>query len=541
MLFFAFAACKGGEGNGVPPGSGLRAVEIPDEWESNEASVVMRLTNAATSSPEVKRAVNAIFNDPEEPVDALDFLMRRPERDPATGEYLPVDTSLSTADLLAGSTLDQLEAYKQKIIDGDRVPYTREETVDTCGNEMIMAIASPHVLQNVFPQGPQSLDIWPDSCPDGADCQTAEFGSWDVGLGEMRFDGFVDMVVNVFPDLNEDPVKPGMWGHFSGFFLNSNNPGTPWISMFASVRRVQVNLLGLWQLDRSYVDPMGAREVFKFPHRARTLNQQDVFVFLEGYAKPEAYWDSEGFGATYPPPYGSGEASPILIDTTSTTGEAVSRQAGTDTTILKTLTDVFTYQIGTAVSCPTVRETAYIRSGPVEFFLCPDIEIGECMAREDMEEAACIYEAEPVFDPFNPFAQVVEFPRVEITAPGQTIVVPEDRLPTYLSAPVDSLSTTVQLTVTPDSVLYMYDPSHITAVQSSTGLPAALPAPIADTHCTESTVQRFDIGTAWAAGTYELTVDFGAGTGVIPDPDITSTGFVLWMYPTSIPTWSSSN
>jgi hypothetical protein len=158
-----------------------------------------------------------------------------------------------------------------------------------------------------------------------------------------------------------------------------------------------------------------------------------------------------------------------------------------------------------------------------------------------MEEAACIYEAEPPFDPFNPFVAPVEFPRVEITAPGQTVVLPEARLPTYLSAPVDSIANTlVQVTVTEDSVLYMYDPEHITnAVNATSNLPVTLPTPIANTHCPDSEVQRFDLGAAWGPGTYNLTVSYPDGDGVIEELDLT-TAYLLWMHFTSVPTWTSS-
>ncbi|MCB9677317.1 MAG: hypothetical protein H6737_19555 [Alphaproteobacteria bacterium] len=540
MLLSLFAACKGGSGSDLPPGSTIRQVEIPSEWQAADSAVVLRLTNSSTASTEVKRALNEIFNDPVNPIDGVDFLMRRPEKDD-NGDYLPVDTSLSTAELLAGSSLDQLEAYKQKILDGDRVPFAREEALDACGNELIMTVASPHVLQQVFPEGPQNLDVWPSSCPDGADCETASQGTWDVGMGEMRFDGMVDMVVNVFPDLAVEPPKPAAWGHFEAFFLTGNNPGTPWLSLFLSARRVQVNVLNLWQLDRTYVDPMGVREVFKFPHRSRTLTKSDVFVFFEGFEKTEAYWNSQGLGDSMLP-YGTLDGSPVLIDQTSATGEAVARAAGSDTMILSTLTDIFTYQVGLAVSCPTVRETAYLRNGPVEFFLCPDIDIGTCMAIEDMEEGACTLQEEQPFDPFNPFVPALEFSRVLITAPGQTVPMGEDRLPQYLSAPVASLSTSVELTVSADTVLYMLNPEHITAAVNATNqIAVQLPAASANTHCPDDTVQRFDIGAAWGAGTYRLTVDYTAGSGVEESTDLLgTTEYLLWMYPTSVPTWTST-
>ena len=100
VLLSLFAACKGGSGSDLPPGSTIRQVEIPSEWQAADSAVVLRLTNSSTASTEVKRALNEIFNDPVNPIDGVDFLMRRPEKDD-NGDYLPVDTSLSTAELLA--------------------------------------------------------------------------------------------------------------------------------------------------------------------------------------------------------------------------------------------------------------------------------------------------------------------------------------------------------------------------------------------------------------------------------------------------------
>jgi len=538
MLLLAFSACKGGGGGPTTVQPALGTIEIPTSWQSTDAAIVMRLTNSSTADTETKRALNQIFNDPNDPVDLADFLMRSPERDEA-GELVPVDTSLSQTELLGGSSIEQMEAYRQKLVDGDQLPFTREEAVDSCGNEQIMALASPHVMQQVFPQGPQNLDVWPASCPDGADCQTLDGGTWDVAFTELRFDGMVDMVINVFPGLEQDPAKPGVWGHISAFFLTDNNPGFPWLSLFANARRVQVNLLSVWQLDRTYVDPMGVREVYKFPHRARTMDPADVFVFIEPYRETEAYWNAQGLGPDQPTPYGATESAAVLIDQTSVIGEAVARQAGEDTAILSTLYDALTYQIATAVACPAVGDRRYIRQGPVEFFVCADTDIDTCIAQEDMEEIACVFEEEPVFDPFNPAQSQINFPRAEVTGPGDVTTVTENQLPTYVSSIV-AFEATLEITVTEDSVLYLYSDVPIgTITNTATNLPVELPAPIGNTHCTESTIRRYDLGTSWDPGTYRIAVDLAAAEGIVEETDlIGGSTFLYWMYYTSVPAWA---
>jgi hypothetical protein len=534
LLLLAMTACKGNSGNNSgPQGPPLQEIEIPEKWSSNEASVVLRLTNSGTASTETKRALNTIFNDPEGEIDPIDFLMRRPERDDA-GNLVAPDSSKPIPDLLAGTSIEQLEAYRQRIVDGSGAPFSREEAVDSCGNEIVMTTVSPHVMQEVF-SAPEDLPVWPASCPDGIDCNTAEAGAFDVGMTEVRFDGMVDMVVNVFPDLQVSPPQPGLWGHFNVFFPSTNNPGFPALSMFANIRRIQVNILGLWQLDRAYVDPMGVREVFRFPHRARTLTQGDVLVFAEPYEQTEEYWAASPYGVDNPVPVGSDLKAPLLLDVTSEVGAAVEPAITAESMLLDQLGKAFQYQIAAGVSCPTVEETAYLREGPVEFFLCPDIDIGTCIATEDMEEAACAFENEIPFDPFNPFAQPVTFPRIEITSPADQPNVPTGQLPVYLSSPVEGFEATVLLDVDEDSVLYMYNPERIvSAALNTTGLPVELPAPQGNSHCIDKPVQRFDIGSAWGPGTYELSVSFEAGADLLTDVDGNS---LVWLYYSSIPTW----
>lgn len=543
LLTLILASCGKDKSDGNNQPLLVGPLDIPSEWEARESAVVLRLTNASTTSTEVRRALNEMFNDPLDPVDAMDFVMRNPERDPATGALVPVDAGASPTELLGGSSLEQLTAYKAQVVDGGGQPFDRAQAVDACGNEMIAALLPPGALAEVF-GGASSLPIWPSSCPDDA-CETASFGIWDVALGEMRFDGMIDMVINVMPNVQTDPLTPGAWGHLSAFFLSNNNPGFLAAPLFANVRRAQVNLTGVWQLDRAYADPMGLREVYRFPHRTRTLDTADIFVYLEGYAKGDEYWRASGGPAVSALPFGFEQSAVAALDVTAPAGNEIASLTRYDEMVLQIFSDLVTYQLGAALACPNVSESAYFRQGPVEFFLCPDIDVPTCMAREDMEEAACTLQAETPFDPFNPFVPPIVFPRVEIVAPTTAVPLPADRLPHYLAYTAPTAQVEVELAVTPDSVLYLLSEQRALGAIGPNGQPIALPAPIVDTHCADDGVRRFNVGETWPAGTYRVQLDFTEGLPGAPDAlvfdalGLEGPRYLLWAYHTSVPAWSA--
>lgn len=532
-------SCKGGK-DGEGRGPALKPeLEIPEQWQSQEAAIVMRLTNATTTSTEVRRALNELANgDPLDPtdegVDPLHLLMRLPETDPATGELLEPDSSLSTGELLAGSSIDQAVAFRQKIIDGDGTHYAREEAVDACGNEMVMSVVSPHAIQKAIPAGANDQEFWSASCTDGLDCETVEPGSWDVALGEMRFDGMIDMVVNLFPNVQVDPVKPGAFGHLTGFFLTDNNPGFAAAPLIANMRRVQINMTGVWELEEMYVDPVGYRELYKFPHRARELTQADLFVFLEGHPKGEEYWKAKYPDFAEQVPQGLAADHAVAVDVTSVAGQKIVEATGGAEELNTVLYDALVYQIGAAIACPSVRETQWVRRGPVEFFMCPGIDIETCVATEDLEEGACSFLEEPEPSFLDPTA--VSFDRVEISGPGVTIPMIQSQLPVFLSTPLQSGTVDIEISVAPGTVLQLKDSSRILGATSNTnGVEMEIPAASSNDHCPTDQLQRLDLGSSWPAGGYTLTVDLGTGTDWVVDD---STGdFLLWFYLSSVDAW----
>lgn len=531
-------SCKGKDDN-ESKGPALKPeMEIPEQWYSKEAAIVMRLTNATTTSTEVRRALNELANgDPLDPtddgVDPLYLLMRLPESDPVTGELLEPDPSLSTAELLGGSSIDQALAFRERFIDGDGSPFSREEAVDSCGNEMLMSVLSPNAIQKAIPAGANDQEFWSASCTNGLDCETIDPGNWDVALGEMRFDGMIDMVVNLFPDVQVDPVKPGAFGHLTALFLSENNPGFAAAPLIANMRRVQINMTGVWELEEMYVDPVGYREVFKFPHRSRELTAADVFVFLEGHPKGEEYWKSQYPEFAEQVPQGLEADHPVAVDVTAIAGEKIVAATGGADELNQVLHDSLVHQIGAALACPSVRETAWVRKGPVEFFLCPGVDLATCVATEDLAEGACAFLEEPQPSIFDPSA--IQFDRVEITAPGVSIPVIENRMPVFLSTPLQSGTVDIQINVSEDSVLHLKDATRITDARSATNLQMEIPSAQANEHCPTDPVQRIDLGANWEPGTYTLTLSLDIGPDWVIDD--TTGDYLLWFYYSSIDNW----
>lgn len=536
LLLVLTLSCKGdGKGGNAPPRA--PTLDIPEQWQSKEAAIVMRITNGTTTSTEVRRALNELangsFTDPtDKGIDPLHLLMRAPETD-ANGQILEPDSTLSTAEKLAGSSVEQAVAFREKVIDGGGVPFAREEAKDTCGNEMIMSVLSPHAIQAAIPQGAQDQEFWPASCPDGLDCQTIDPGSWDIALGEQRYDGMIDMVVNLFPDVKAEPVKPAAFGHLTALFLSDNNPGTLIAPLVANMRRVQINMTGVWELEAAYVDPIGYRELYKFPHKSRELTIADVFVFMEGNPKGDEYWQNK-FPNEELLPQGLSTDQPLAIDVTATAGAKIATATGTGDEFSTVMYDALAYQIGAAIACPAVRETAWVRKGPVEFFMCPEVDIDTCVATEDLKEGACQFEFEPEPTILDPFPE--GFTRTPI-APGAPVPVLPSKLPTYLQIPVAVGTTEIQVNVAEGSSLFMRDASRVLSARSADGTntPAVLPIAEGNDHCEDSAVQKLALGDNWAPGIYILTVDIATGTDM--EFDDLSGESLLWFYFSSLDAW----
>ncbi|MCB9691775.1 MAG: hypothetical protein H6736_08170 [Alphaproteobacteria bacterium] len=522
-----FLGCKGGD---PPPDVGVDpAVEIPDHWNSLDGRVVMRLTNASSTDTSVRRALGSIFNgdplDPSKPpVDPMQLLMRGAPKDPGTGAWMPPIAGLSEAEQLAGSAVDQALAFKNRIADADG-SFTPEEAVDACGNPLLMTVLTPEALATVMPEVVGG-EPWPSSCasPDGC---APEVGTWDVAIGERRPDGMIDMVLNVLPVFDTDPVQPGVFGPLTALFFTAQTPGLPMVPLFANMRRMQINLTNVWQLHSEYTDPRGTAEVYVFPHRARRMDMADIFVFPEGYDRGEDYWAAMGYEESLVP-FGVDEAMAVGVDQTAAGGRELVDITKANPLLAPTLGDLLNYQIGASLACPGVKEPAWIKEGPLEFFFCPDGDIGPCLARNDMDEGACMFVEEPEPTPLDLFPPA--FVRYD-TAAG-VVPVPAANLPAFLSSAGPSGTAQVQIEVTADSALYVFDPLAITAATGPTNQPVTLPTPVVNDHCTEGPTQKLDVGTAWPPGTYTLTVDLTAA--VLDETDAT---YNTWFYFTNTAAW----
>lgn len=530
LLALATIGCRGGSD---PTGTtgGTPALDLDMEWQANPGRIVMRLTDASSTDTEVRRALGRLFNgvdgDPSRPgIDPLQLLMRGASKD---GTSWKAPESAPDADLLAGTSLEQALAFKNRVVDADDV-FSSEEAVDACGNPVHMTLVTPEALATVMPEAP-TTDLWPSSCAAPEGCEPVT-GTWDVAIGERRADGMIDMVLNVLPVFETDPATPGVWGNLTALFFTERNLGLAAVPLFANMRRVQVNLTNVWQLHREFSNPNGNHEVYIFPHRARTLDLADIFVFAESYDKAEDFWAAEGHETSIP--YGLEEGgNPVGVDTTAVNGLDVVALTNRDPMLPTALTDLVNYTLSASLACPDVREDAWLREGPIEFFLCADGDVDRCVAREDMHEAACLYPTEPTPDAFDPFPP--NFPRVDAQS-GSATVPPSD-LPHYLDG--SQPDTQITITVNADSSLYLKSDSVLTGV---VGGGVTLPSPTTNSHCAESGMLRYDLGSAWPAGTYTLTVDLSAGE--VDDPGTGGTGGetepaipATWFYYTDISTW----
>jgi hypothetical protein len=520
--------CNGG-GSPDPAFSSVPQIDIPVEWEAREARIAMRLTDESSTSTEVRRALLTLFNgdplDPtSEPIDPMQLLMRGAQKDPA-GEWIPAEPGLPVADAVGGTAMEQAQLFADRVLGGE--PLSPDEAVDACGNPMLLTVVTPEVLQTVVPDAAERGAL-PTSCADPATCEPT-VNAWDVAIGERRFDGMIDMVINVNPDVRSDPLQPGVWGQLTALFLTAQSPGEAMVPLFANMRRLQINLTNVWELHREYADPIGHRELYKFPHRERTLTQADIFVFAEGYDKADEVWESDGQSVALP--FGLSEANPVGIDFSAPLGDALVSATGADTRLATLAGDALNYHIAASLACPGVREQAWVREGPVEFFLCPDGDIDACVAREDMHEGACTFPTEPVFDPFDPQSfldPLVTFERYDVlTSP----VIPASNVPVYLQG--SSAAGQIQIQVTADSAFYAA-PGVVLSATGPSG-PVTLPTPVPNAHCEEASAQRYSVGEEWPTGLYTLTVDTSAA---VPDPEDTTGLANTWFYFTDPAAWN---
>ncbi len=495
-------ACNGGpdRGGGDDGGGEVRQVDFPDEVMSGSPVIALRITNGGSADSDVYKDLNKLAN---ERIDWSDLLMRGGiDKDQAGAEIVPV-----TADI-GGTAPEQVAAFHA-------AGGTTQDAVDACGNPMIGAFVTPRVLQHAGAGDATSDNSWPDACVD-AECDTTAYGLFEVVLSETRFDGHLDMIVNVAPTVGSK--DPGMLGHLLAYWLTPNNPGFLKAPVFLNADKAQVGLFNVWKRQKLYTHPgLGTRDVLAMPHEPRTIDVADLLVsFIP--QKPDdcvATWEGRFSGLL---PYGCADESPLVLDRNAPMGNTVWAEhmaEGTNAANLAQLVRALEWQVRTAAACPSVETPLWVQQGKVELFLCPESlgDLDHCIAAHDMEEFACrpVADTETVIEPLD------DAP-ISLTEQREPYVLRNPLLPLFVGTEV-----TLELTVDDDTVLYTREPLRLTTADPQN----PLPAPIANTHCPDDEPFRYDLGAAWGPGTYTVTVPWTLDPF---EPE-------LWLNLTSVPTW----
>ncbi|MCL0137932.1 hypothetical protein M2T37_26970, partial [Klebsiella pneumoniae] len=110
---------------------------------------------------------------------------------------------------------------------------------DTCGNPLIASFVTPPMVTEA---GGDLGDREPTSC-DGGACDAIRHGTVEVVLSNVRFDGMLDVVVNIQPD----PLTrtPALWGSLIGTFLSDLNPGFLQVPVMLHAEQFQFGLFGV--------------------------------------------------------------------------------------------------------------------------------------------------------------------------------------------------------------------------------------------------------------------------------------------------------
>ncbi len=523
VVSLAVTGCAGDktgeeEEDPYPP---FQRMSWPDQLQSRDTAIVMRVTNALPGQVEVNRSLVAIASE----IDVLDALSRG---------GVPEDGV--TADL-AGSSVEQVKAYYDRKVVADDGVFPEAEAVDACGNPVISAFIPPSQLQHAAPGAPEEEPLWPDDCS-GPDCNTLQIGTLDVYLSSTRPDGMVDMVINLLPNMTTSPPSPGLFGHLLAYFPSTNNPGFTEAPVVINARQVTVSLENLWQRQKAYVDLHGMRELYTFPSVSRTVYEDEVIVLAAGQ---EPDWCADRWASDYTgvEPFGCDDAYGVTLDRNPAAGTYVYSQwmkDGDDTSNLDQLGKAFEYALRAYAVCPAVDEIAYVQNGPLEMFLCPP-ESGTaelCVAEVDMELGVC----EPLEGGYD------------VVVPSEeTLALAPQRYPYVVTAvPVVETGTglfgtgttgtgtkgpkiflgpelEVELTVEADTILFLGDPEAIVGIRDASGQPVELPP--ADLPCENGADRsRFDIGEAWGAGTYTMVLPWSPAASY----DIALTSIPSWVF-----------
>ena len=133
LSVLALAACGSTPPEEEPVYAPVKAVDLPDTVQSKEHAVVMRLTDGTSTDTEVYRALNQIIAE----MKLSDLLTRGGYPTDREGNVLPFgsgsDTSSdpgSYADLLAGTSVEQVRAYLERTTIDKAGPFPQAEAIE---------------------------------------------------------------------------------------------------------------------------------------------------------------------------------------------------------------------------------------------------------------------------------------------------------------------------------------------------------------------------------------------------------------------------
>jgi len=545
LSVLALAACGSTPPEEEPVYAPVKAVDLPDTVQSKEHAVVMRLTDGTSTDTEVYRALNQIIAE----MKLSDLLTRGGYPTDREGNVLPFgsgsDTSSdpgSYADLLAGTSVEQVRAYLERTTIDKAGPFPQAEAVDACGNPMLAAFVPASQFVDAAIGDPTAHEAWPDACGTDTSCDTLESGTVEAFFTEMRSDGLMDMIVQVNANTLSDPRTPGAFGHLMGFFFSDGGPGFSSVPLVLNADKMTVGLNNLWQQQAAYSGARGNKEVFAFPAAARTVYGDEVQALITPLSTADC---NAAYDARYESPldpHGCVEGAGLLVDRNSPAGEevySVWMEDGVNPANLNQIRDIFYYQLQAAAACPDVPFGKYIAEGPLEMILCSadDGDMWECLAKEDMEEGACRpvegevayvrpeLQTEPIAIPTQTFPVILKgdpsllaptlTPPITTTTTTGTGDTSDTGVTTLtstgdtgpLAVPFMGTQVEVELTVGPGSVLYLNEPERFLGIVGPSG-PVELPDATTNSHCEEGGPSRYEVGGEWPAGTYTLQAEW---------------------------------
>lgn len=531
-----------------------REMDIPEEVQSRSTAIAFRVTDAYPGEIPVNRSIVNIFEE----LDIVDMLTRGGVPEGGVGAGGANSNPGAHADLLAGTSVEQVRAYYERVGVDEAGLFPVEEAVDDCGNPVVAAFIPPSQVQHAaLGADPSTLPIWPLDCGTDPDCNTLEIGTLDAYVSSTRPDGKFDMVINLLPDTSTNPPAPGLFGHMIGYFPSVNNAGFTEVPMVVNARQFTVSLNNLWERQKVYTDLVGSRELYAFPGSERVVFGDELIVLTAGN-QPDwcsALWAA---GFTGVEPLGCPSASGLLLDRNPPTGADVYStymENGNDEANLRQIVSAFEYAMRAYAACPAVPdEPLYVQDGPVEFFICPpeSSTVELCVAEVDMEQGVCeprvggtvevmpLMQSEPV--PLTPQRFPYVLVQTGLIGPGKTttttdsadtgdtgttdtgITLPKTKKKEPFT-PFVGTEVEVELTVEADTVLFLQDASVVTLTDAS-GQPVELPEPRLPCDKGNDT-PRYDVGEAWGPGTYTLTM---AWSPVAPNYQIGLTNIPAWVW-----------